>query len=199
MPSQKITRGFGILEHFLSIQRMKKAQKLIKKHNKNGTILDIGCGTYPLFLLNSNFMIKYGIDKEINDIKFNNQNINLINYDILSDLKLPFQKNFFDVITMLAVIEHLDYYQIYKIIQKCYSILKKDGVLIITTPAKWSDLLLKLMSIIHLVSPEEIKEHENAFTLNELNKILIKVKFEQNKIQKGYFEFFLNLWICAKK
>jgi len=199
MPSKKIIRGFGILEQFLSILRMKKAYKFIKKNEKNGAILDIGCGSYPLFLLNSNFKIKYGIDQEIKNIEFKNQNLILINHKILSDSKLPFQRNFFDVITILAVIEHLEYNQIFRIMKECYNLLKKDGFLIITTPAKWSDLLLRLMAKIHLVSPQEIKEHKNAFTLQELKKILTNTKFESDRIWMGFFEFYLNIWVFAKK
>lgn len=199
MPSEKITRGFGILEKFLSILRMKRAHKFIKKNEKNGAILDIGCGSYPLFLLNSNFKIKYGIDQEIKNIELKNQNLILINHNILSDSKLPFQRNFFDVITMLAFIEHLEYNQILRIIKECYNLLKKDGFLIITTPAKWSDLLLRLMAKIHLVSPQEIKEHKNAFTLEELKEILFNAKFEKKKIRIGFFEFYFNIWVCAVK
>ena len=39
--NNNVTRGFGILEQFLSMQRMKKAEKLISKNDKNGKILDI--------------------------------------------------------------------------------------------------------------------------------------------------------------
>ncbi|MFX1316873.1 MAG: class I SAM-dependent methyltransferase [Promethearchaeota archaeon] len=199
MVSVRLTRGFGLFEDFLSQKRMKIAKNLIKKHNKSGSILDIGCGSYPLFLINSNFNEKYGIDKEILDVKIKHLNLSLIKHDIHLDGKLPFQHNFFDVITILAVIEHLEYNQIYKIVEECYSKLKKNGILIITTPAKWSNYPLKLMAKLYLVSPEEIKEHKNAFRLSELNQILLKANFKQSNIQKGYFEFFLNLWICAKK
>lgn len=199
MVSAGTTRGFGILEDFLSLRRMKIAQKLIEKHGKNGSILDIGCGSYPLLLINSNFNEKYGIDQVITDTKLKHLNISLVKHNIHVDGKLPFNNDYFDVISMLAVIEHLEYNQAYKIIKECYSILKKKGILIITTPAKWSDYPLKLMAKLHFVSPEEIKEHKKVFTLSELNQVLLKANFKQNNIQKGYFEFFLNLWICAKK
>ena len=194
-----ITRGFGLLENFLSLRRMKIAQKLIEKHGKNGSILDIGCGSYPLLLINSKFNETYGIDQTIIDTKLKHLNISLIKHDIHVDGKLPFQNDYFDVITMLAVIEHLEYNQIYNLLKECYSKLKKDGILIITTPAKWSNYPLNLMAKLYLVSPEEIKEHKNAFTLSELNLVLLKANFKESNIQKGYFEFFLNLWICAKK
>ena len=53
MRNTNVTRGYGLLETLLSNQRMKITNKLIKNHHKNGAILDIGCGTYPIFLVNS--------------------------------------------------------------------------------------------------------------------------------------------------
>lgn len=199
MATEKVTRGFGLLEKFLSIQRMKKAINLIKNHNKNGNILDIGCGSYPIFLLNIDFQKKYGIDQEIKDKELKHLNLHLKKYNILKNSKFPFKSNYFDVITMLAVIEHLKYNQISSILKECYNILKKDGILIITTPAKWSNSLLKIMAKLHVVSPKEIEEHKNAFTLKELNSLMLKANFKQHKIEKGFFEFSLNMWICAKK
>ena len=93
----------------------------------------------------------------------------------------------------------MKYYQIIRILKECSSILNENGILIITTPAKWSEILLKIMARVNLVSSEEIKEHKHAFTLNEINKLLIEANFKQENIKKGYFEFYLNLWICAKK
>ena len=199
MPSERVTRGFGLLEKFLSIQRMKEAKKLIKIHNKKGTILDIGCGSYPMFLLNVSFNKKCGIDQEIIEKEFKHLRLYLKNQNILKNPKLPFSKNYFDVITMLAVIEHLNFEHLKKILEQCYCILKKDGILIITTPAKWSELFLSVMAKIHLISSEEFEEHQNVFNFNELIQLLIAANFKRYKIEKGYFEFFLNLWMCVQK
>ncbi len=199
MSFEKITRGKGLLEKFLSIQRMKKANSIINKQKKKGKILDIGCGSYPFFLLNSDFSDKYGIDQEIKNLTYKNLKLNLYNQNICEVSKLPFKKDFFDVITMLAVIEHLNYYQILKILKECYSLLKRGGLIIITTPANWSDILLKMMAKVHIVSPIEISDHKNSFNLKQLDFLLIKSGFKKESIQKGYFEFFLNLYIWAKK
>jgi len=195
----RATRGFGILENFLSIQRMKIAQKSIKKHNKTGKILDIGCGTYPLFLINSEFEEKVGIDQILNPIEIKDLNLSLKNYNLTEEKVLPFHKNSFDTITMLAFIEHIDPKKVDSLLKNCYNLLKKEGILFLTTPAKWSHLPLKIMAKFRLVSPDEIREHKQTYYLNELVKKLKEAGFEYKNIEKGYFEFFLNLWICAKK
>jgi len=196
---ENVTRGYGLLEKFFSIQRMKKAQKLIKKHDKKGKILDIGCGIYPYFLMNTKFESKFGIDQGIENKTIKKNNIFLKNYNICKELDIPFEKESFDVITMLAVIEHLDKNQASEILKKCYLMLKKDGILIITTPAHWSEIILKIFAKLHVVSPEEISEHKILFSMKELNSLLLNSNFKLSNIQKGYFEFFLNMWICGKK
>jgi uncharacterized protein (TIRG00374 family) len=196
---ETVTRGSGLLEQFFSTQRMKKAQKLIKKHDKNGRILDIGCGVYPYFLINTDFEKKFGIDQGIENKTLKQKRIYLKNHNICEDIDIPFEKESFDVITMLAVIEHLEYDQTTEIIKNCYSLLKKSGILIITTPAHWSDPLLKIMAKLNIVSSEEINEHKHAYSMKELNNLLLLSNFKPENIQKGYFEFFLNIWACVKK
>ena len=63
MTRQNVVRGYGPLDVFLAKQRHKIAKNKIKSANKTGRILDVGCGNYPLFLLNVNFSEKYGLDK----------------------------------------------------------------------------------------------------------------------------------------
>ena len=61
-----VTRGTGLLEGFLSEQRAKLANKKIPSELRSGKILDIGCGSYPNFLISTNFNIKYGLDPSVN-------------------------------------------------------------------------------------------------------------------------------------
>lgn len=197
--SENVTRGYGLLEKFFSIQRMKRAQKLIKEHEKNGRILDIGCGNYPYFLMNTNFEKKFGIDQGVENRTLKRNKIVLKCHDICKEIEMPFEKESFDVITMLAVLEHLDKDQASEIIKICRSMLKKDGILIITTPAHWSEFLLKIFAKFRLVSSEEINEHKHLFSLKELKSLFLNSKFKPNLIKIGYFEFFMNLWACVQK
>ncbi len=199
MSVKNVTRGFGFLETFLSFQRVKKANKIIYEHKKSDLILDLGCGSYSYFLTQTKFNTKFGIDQVTKNLEFKHQNITLINHDINDCSDLPFKDNYFDVITILAVIEHINRNKVNNLLRKCYSLLKKDGILIITVPAKWSNIPLKLMAKLYIVSPEEINEHKNKFTLQEIKKKLCTVNFQEENIRAGYFEFFLNVWICAKK
>lgn len=62
-----ITRGNGLLEGFLSRQRCLMANRLISKEKRQGRLLDTGCGTYPLFLLSTEFSNKFGLDRVLTE------------------------------------------------------------------------------------------------------------------------------------
>ena len=61
--------------------------------------------------------------------KSRNKNMNLFRGDIN---KLPFNKDSFDVITCIDILEHLDSPEI--AIKECYDALKNDGVMLISVP-----------------------------------------------------------------
>src|SRR5680860_1278407 len=119
------TRGHGLLEKFLAKKRAEKANSLISENLRKGRILDIGCGTTPYFLTNIEFKRKYGIDPFIK--QSSNKNIKLLNVAIEKE-KMPFEDDFFDVITMLAVFEHIEEKDIEIVTREIRRVLKKDGL-----------------------------------------------------------------------
>lgn len=197
-----VTRGNGFLEEFLARQRAKMADQQIPKHLRNGSIADIGCGNYPFFLLNTEFKRKYGLDKVTNASSFSQhsgKNVVILNYDVESRDDPPIPRNFFDVITMLAVIEHIKDEIVPLILRQIYSALRNGGVFILTTPAPWTNQLLKALAFMGLVSKEEIAEHKATYKLSNIFKLLQQAGFKEDDIHGGYFELGMNLWIKADK
>ena len=159
----RITRGYGLFEPLLARQRARVANSLIPEDLRSGRILDIGCGSYPYFLSHTYFEEKFAIDQLKNPQSCSN--INWHSLDLNVDPHLPFEDEYFSAITMLAVVEHLSPTSLVSLFQEVHRVLRPDGMLILTTPAAWSDGLLRFMARIHLVSPEEIKEHIFVYTL----------------------------------
>jgi SAM-dependent methyltransferase len=189
-----VTRGFGLLEHLLAVKRAEMADRLIPDNLRAFRILDIGCGSYPIFLAKTKFNEKYGLDKSINS---SIDDLILKRFDITSKPNLPFKRDFFAVVTLLAVFEHLDPKILVSFLKECRRVLKNGGRLIITTPAPWTGILLGIMAKLCLVSREEIKEHIRLYSHKEIISYLEKSGFES--IDFGYFEFMLNSWSCAIK
>jgi SAM-dependent methyltransferase len=194
------TRGKGLLEPFLARQRAHMGNQLIPTELRQGRILDIGCGTYPYFLAHSEFAKKFAIDQlpMPHDVA---SNLQIENYSLNLNEKpvLPFDSDFLSVITLLAVVEHLNPDSMALLCHEIYRVLRPGGMVIMTTPAAWSDGLLRFMARLRLVSAEEINEHAYAYTLPLIGWYFGQAGFEMRKVKFGYFEFMLNMWGTAEK
>lgn len=194
------TRGKGILEPLLADLRAQRANRLIPSNLRQGRILDIGCGSYPYFLAHTSFAEKFAIDQiPLPEHTASELQIESFTLDLEEQPKLPFQDNFFEAVTLLAVVEHLDPSLMAMLFKEVYRVLKPTGQVILTTPAAWSDGLLKWMARLNLVSAAEIEEHVYAYTLPLLGWYFGQAGFEMTKIRFGYFELMLNMWATAQK
>jgi SAM-dependent methyltransferase len=193
----KVTRGHGLLEPLLSRKRAAKANNLISQELRGGRILDVGCGSYPYFLAHTAFKEKFAIDQLPPSVKQNEINWHVLNLNEAP--KLPFADGFFSVVTLLAVAEHVNPISLERLLGEAHRVLQPGGRVILTTPAAWSDGLLKFMARVGLVSAEEIDEHVFAYTLPLLGWYFGRAGFAMQQVHFGYFEFGLNLWAMAER
>ncbi len=194
------TRGEGALEGFLGRMRARMADRLIPEGARRGRILDVGCGTSPLFLLSTRFSEKHGLDKSLGgEVASQGETLHIRRFDIERESALPYADGTFDVVTMLAVFEHIEPARLPAVMGEVRRVLKDGGLLILTTPAAWTDGLLRMLSRVGLVSPEEINEHKDVYTHAKVRAVLSGVGFGAEKMRFGRFEAGMNLWIAAVK
>jgi len=197
-----VTRGSGLLEQRLAQVRTAQANRLIPEAARKGRLLDVGCGSYPYFLTHTEFAEKYGLDQVVDDAavaRFREQGIALVTYDAEDRDTLPFESGHFDVVTMLAVFEHIERAPLVRLIREIHRVLKPGGHYILTTPAAWADPLLRCCVLVGLVSREEIDEHQDRYTHAKVRALLEEGGFDPAHVRSGYFGCFLNLWIAAAK
>lgn len=183
-------------------RRYEMAQSLIPSDRRKGCIVDIGCGTLPLFLANIDFAVKIGLDKSFNSgvaDSFASPGFKLIEHDIENVGELPLKDKCCDVVTMLAVIEHIERTRLESLLAEIYRILKPGGKYIVTTPAPWTDALLRIMAKLKLVSPAEIDEHKGYYDRAALLGMLVRAGFNEEGMRGGYFELGLNVWAVASR
>ncbi len=198
--SSKLTRGKGLLEPALARMRTHRANQLIPPDLRTGRILDIGCGSYPYFLAHTAFEEKFAVDQlPMAQTTAVNHHIEFFTLDLNQEPHLPFEADFFKAVSLLAVVEHLNPDSMAMLFKECRRVLTTGGRLILTTPAAWSDGLLKFMARLNLVSAEEINEHAYAYTLPLIGWHFGQAGFEMNKVKFGYFELMLNMWAIAQK
>ena len=193
-----VTRGYGFLEAFLAKERARMAGRLIPSSFRQGRILDIGCGSIPFFLLNTDFNEKYGVDPVVNPDR-TDDDIILRQCDVGHHYQLDFEDGFFDVVTMLAVFEHIEKEKLPLVLTEIKRVLKGGGRFILTTPAPWTDRLLRFMAWLRLVTPDEIDEHQDAYSHRAITDYLCQAGFERERVVLGYFELFFNIWAYAEK
>lgn len=202
MTNDSVTRGYGLLETYLAKKRAAKANSLIPRGHRSGRLLDIGCGSFPFFLMNTEFSEKYGLDQVVQEgvmVQFAEWGITLAHQDMEHNAKLPFDDDHFEVVTMLAVFEHIEPSDLAKLLKEVRRVLKPGGVYVMTTPAWWTDWLLRLLSTVRLVSPHEIEEHKDAYSHEKISELLEDAGFHRDKISLGYFELGMNVCGSAEK
>ena len=193
----RYTRGKGLLEPLLARLRAHRAERLIPERLRAGRILDIGCGSFPYFLSHTSFREKYAIDQlppsaERPDIHWHTLDLNRAPL-------LPFEDGYFAAVTLLAVVEHLDPEGLVGLLREVRRVLAPEGLVVITTPAPWSDGLLRRMARLGLVSAEEIEEHAYVYTQALLGWYFGRAEFPMRTIRCGYFELGLNMWATAER
>lgn len=174
-----------VLEPVLRWFRLQRVSSHIPKMS---ILLDIGCGKSATFLrsISGHISQGFGVDFKVENTRFNNIQTTQLKFEG----KLPFNDNSFDVVTMLAVLEHID--QEEQMLKEVYRVLVPGGKLIITVPSVSSQPILEFMAYkLKIVSEDEIKDHKRYYERKRLRKILIEISgFEQ--FNHKYFQIWMN-------
>jgi len=181
-----------ILEPILRWFRLKKVSSHIPKMS---IVLDIGCGRSAAFLKSISRHINqgFGVDFKVEDAAFGNIQTKQLKFEG----NLPFDDNSFDVVTMLAVLEHIDDDE--KILKEVYRVLVPGGKLIITVPSVWSQPILEFMAYkLNIVSKAEIEDHKRYYNRKKLKRVLVEITgFKQ--FNHRYFQMWMNNFCTVLK
>lgn len=139
---EKIKKYPRFLRDYYFSAKEERESKLIGFYSdipKDSIILEGACGKLSKARLsnanNSNIKI-VGIDLKIDSIKLNDD----LDFKIVADLEnLPFKENYFNVVILPNVVEHLINPE--KVFKATYHVLKKEGVLLITTKNIYNPLM----------------------------------------------------------
>jgi 2-polyprenyl-3-methyl-5-hydroxy-6-metoxy-1,4-benzoquinol methylase len=185
-----------LLDDIFRYLRWQKAIRVIKNFPKKMVICDIGCGPSGEFLktISSFINFGFGFDKNINFYKNSRIDLKKIDFDKKG---IPLGEETVDVVTMLAVLEHLENPK--NILRETFRILKTNGFLILTTPSSRAKPILDFLAKLRLINKEAISEHKKYYSLEELENLFLNTSFRKENINLKYFEFGFNILAIIKK
>jgi SAM-dependent methyltransferase len=112
---------------------------------------------------------------------------------------LPYPDAHFDAVTMLAVFEHLRKERLPLILDEVRRVLRSGGVVVLTTPAGWTEPILNTLARLGLISAVEIDEHQDTYDRAAVLGYLHAAGFTPDRVRAGSFELGMNLWFAATR
>lgn len=172
----------------------------LAKPIKNGNILDVGCGRGEIVYLGAlNGYRTVGIDYSDSAIKMSRDILRSLppKYQKNASLKkmnakkLRFKDNSADVIFMLDIVEHLYKWELEKVIEESWRVLKPDGQLIIhTSPNKL--LMGPVRFLAHSVG---VKLRSEEFHINEQSVFSLRAYLKKSfNVQRIWIEKDKKYW-----
>ena len=161
----------------------------------DGVVLDLGCGHGGDLLARLAPRIREGIgvDVSVREIP-PAPNVRLV--AAAADGVLPLPSGSVDLVTCLAVIEHVERPE--TLLAEARRVLRDGGRLVLTTPSREAKPVLELVVRLRLIDAAEILDHKRYYAPRELRAALAAAGFAPAGTRVGRFELGLNLVAVAE-
>lgn len=114
-----------------------------------------------------------------------------------ADVSLPFENESFEIITMLAVIEHLS--NPIAMLREIERLLVPNGILLLTAPSHAAKPVLEFLSYkLHIIDEREIRDHKRYYNKRDFIEFLAQVP-KLKLIQHNYFQCGMNNFLKVQK
>lgn len=177
------------LDKYLQNARIRKASPFIKPESH---ILDIGSGDGPLFRYLDNKQISFiglGLEPEARE-EIHRQNYSIVRAKFPDDSATGQR---FNLITALAVLEHIPEDLLADFALNCSKHLEEGGLLVITVPSKRVDNILKILMSLRIIDGMEVGQHhgyDTDWTIPLFSKSGFEL-FKHKKFQLGLNNLFV--------
>lgn len=197
MPSAKATNDLTAMKEPIlePILRRLRLSKVLKHIPPNVVLLDIGCGTKAAFLRYISPRIQKGVGVDFKVDPFESRNLTISQLHFSG--QLPFPDGSFDVVTMLAVLEHIEHEA--AMVKEIHRVLVPGGKLILTVPSVWAQPVLEFLAYrLKIVSEAEIRDHKRYYNRERLHEVLVE-KGGFSNFSHRYFQLRMNNFCTVNK
>jgi 2-polyprenyl-3-methyl-5-hydroxy-6-metoxy-1,4-benzoquinol methylase len=158
------------LDRIIRSWRMNKAISFIPE---GASVLDIGCGEGELLkILGNHIECGIGVDPRLLT------SVKTPRYELIRG-KWPQDvpaSMIFDVVVLLAVIEHLPEEALRSLGDRCSRMMRSGGRLIITAPSVYTDYVVMLLRWLRLMDAEAFEEH-HGFNPKQISRIIAPPRY----------------------
>lgn len=181
-------------DQYLQRRRIDRIRPYIKEGIR---VLDIGCGGGELFNQIPAITDGIGLDPDM-ECDRKQGGVTLVKGMFPKDLP---DKRPFDVITMMAVLEHIPEPQQLLLAADCAQHLVPGGLVLITVPSAWVDPIIEVLLFLHImdgtVGRSRSVDQHYGFDANKTPRIFVPCGLELVKAQK--FQLGLNNFFAFRK
>jgi len=162
------TKDFNALDMFICRWRSRIARRFVRPGDR---VLDFGCGHQALFLRSVQKDLKLGIGLDYDaDAGRPADNLEIRKFHFKDRLEFPDET--FDVVSILAVLEHIPLDQVDRLIAEFRRVLRPGGRVLITTPTPAAKPVLDFLAFrLHLISEPEIADHQHYYSEADLQAL----------------------------
>jgi 2-polyprenyl-3-methyl-5-hydroxy-6-metoxy-1,4-benzoquinol methylase len=183
----------AVLEPLLRWMRIRRVLPIIRSHS-NCYLLDVGCGWDAALLRSVEPFITKGVGIDFKAPRILSEKITT--QQMMLGGALPVESESFDIVTLLAVLEHLE--QPRQIVIEIHRVLKPGGRTVITVPSKASKFVLEFLAYrLRVVSEAEIRDHKQYYDRRDLVDLFSSTGFHIERHE--YFQLGMNNFFVARK
>lgn len=140
-------------------------------------VLDVGCGTGANLEMLSEFGEPSGVDVSAEAVSYcHERGFPHVNHGAAESL--PFEKESFDLVTALDVVEHLD--DDVAVLKEMNRVLRPEGKILLFVPA-----FMFLWGV-----QDDVSNHRRRYTLGQLKRVVAEAGFEVDRASYANITFF---------